>query len=117
MIEMACCCPGQDMVCILPRSYLFLCHHPSMIEGLDLSLHLFEHILLLPINHFFLFEHSLCSPEAFLQTYIVFPIKRFIAAIAFYIFKIGVYSIFLLVILALFPLRYERRDELASFFL
>ena len=117
MIEMACCSPGQDMVCILPRSYLFLCHHPSMIEGFDLSLHLFEHILLFPIYHFFLFEHSLCSPEAFLQTCIVFSIKRLIAAVAFFIFKIGVYSIFLLVILPLFPLRYERRDELTSFFL
>ena len=38
-----------------------------------------------------------------------------IAALSFFIFKIRVHSIFLLVELALISLRYERRDELACF--
>ncbi len=61
MVEMASSGSGQDVISIFTSSDFFLSHHPSMIEGFDLSLHLFEHFLLFSIYHLLLFKHFLSS--------------------------------------------------------
>jgi hypothetical protein len=45
-----------------------------MIEDFDLSLHLFEHLLLFLIDNLFLLKHFLSSSQTFLETIIIISI-------------------------------------------
>jgi hypothetical protein len=71
MVEMACGSSGEDVISIFSSSNLFLSHHPTMIEGLDFSLHLFKHFLLFSVDNLFLLKHFLCSSQTFLETIII----------------------------------------------
>jgi hypothetical protein len=74
MVEMACGSSGEDVISIFSSSDLFLSHHPSMIEDFDLSLHLFEHLLLFLIDNLFLLKHFLSSSQTFLENIIIISI-------------------------------------------